>query len=1011
MKMNACFMRGWRNRENGVERSSRVGKGAFAAAGGFPRAVVFLRRRGFRGLALLLLSAAAAADSERDGGIRLGAVDGDGAELGAVPLRHSDVEVDVSAHFVRVDVTQYYRNTYDEKIEAVYTFPLGHDAAVDRMSMKVGERLVQGEVKERGAARRIYEAAREQGHVSSLLEQERPNIFTQSVANIEPGAEIEVSIRYVQVLPMIDGDYRFAFPTVVAPRYIPGGPTEGTAGSGSGKNARKGGPFAGPTDEVPDADRITPMPVRPGASAGHSVDFDVRLDSGGPAIRELRSESHEIEVTAGEAPGVKTIELAEDGAVPNRDFRLSWQVRGTMIEEAFLTHTGGYGDYGGGFFSFVLNPPERVSDRMARPRELIFVMDSSGSMSSNKAGDASSIEAAKGILRRSLSAMRPDDRFNVITFNNSTDVLWPEARPNSRPNRERARRYVDQRQGGGGTEMRNAVLRALRDGESADEAADGGRERMRIVLFLTDGLVGNDPAILEAIRENAGRTRVFPVGMSHAPNRYLIDEMARLGRGAADYITPEGDLDAAVERFTERLATPVLTDISLDFAGEAEVLDRLPEPGLVPDLFDVGPIVVHGRYRGSGEGTLTVRGVTGEGAYEREIQVDFPESEPGHDVLATLWAREKVGELTRRGEDRKEEIVELGETFQIMTAHTSFVAVERRRVTLGGEPVQVRVPVEFPKGMSWEGIFGESRPDEAELRSHVRRNPERGIRPEKEADGRIGLGKSNVRLFGVQEKSSRGTGGGHFRARRQATGAAQPANSAAPARAQAAGRQATVNRFATAEVGVARDQSTRGRADASPAAPENGAVFTYRLPGEGAEATGERLKRVLRDVLDPEDGSSFVEVVVDAERGRAHLFVHRSLRPFVENLGADLRKTDGADDGNDLAALWSDFLGELESEIAGMKRRIRLEQRVAPALREEIRQGWDATRAREFIHLVVSVADPGDGVPREWQSFGWKTKAEVPEESFVVGTLRRGQLEAFAQAEGVRSIMEADPRR
>ncbi|MEX0716483.1 MAG: VIT domain-containing protein [Planctomycetaceae bacterium] len=741
-------------------------------------------------------------------GGRLDALDAQGRLVGPCPLKHTDVDVAISGHFTRVKVAQRYRNPYKHKIEAVYTFPLSHRAAVDRMTMTVGDRVVQGEVKERMQARQIYEAARSQGHVAALLEQERPNIFTQSVANIEAGAEVLVEISYVEVAQSIDGEYRFDFPMVVAPRYIPGTSSipdddrpkelvlrpgvvlpapaqiEGAEGltdawlrrhaatieptaalldlpRRQGEQPRvtftakyddgaaeagvifadgvgvvgdrwifvaprrlppAGEPFAKNTDQVPDASRITPMPVKPDERAGHDISVKVTIDTGGPGIAEIASASHDIvrkdarSTRADERPHKSAVSLKTGKDIPNRDFRLSWKLAGEKLEEAVLTHAGKYGEYDGGFFTLILEPPARIADDAVRPRELIFVLDQSGSMSGFP------IECAKRVINQSIDTMRAQDRFNVISFSGGNESLWSSPQPNTADNRRKAQGYVDQRQGGGGTEMRGAILRALERAPRPERRADDPRQDdgekpadpLRIVLFVTDGQVGNDQAIIDAIREHADRTRVFSVGMGHSPNRHLLDEMARVGRGAVDYVLPEEEVAPIVQRFADRIATPVLSDIELQFEGGVQVVDMLPSKEHMPDLFDVQPLVIHGRYTKPGQGTLVIRGRTGSGKYERAIDLKFPKVEPRHDTIATLWAREKVGELTREGQGAASvpEIIKLGESFQILTQHTSFVAVEKQRVTVGGKPTLVRVPIEFPKGMSWKGVFGEEPDDE-----------------------------------------------------------------------------------------------------------------------------------------------------------------------------------------------------------------------------------------------------------------------------------------------------------
>ena len=835
-------------------------------------------------------------------GGKLEALDAEGNLIGPCPLKDTVVNVEVSGFFSRVNIKQTYQNPYKNKIEAVYSFPMSPRAAVDRMTMTVGNRVVVGEVKERERARQIYEAAREQGYVASLLEQERPNIFTQSVANIEPEVQIIVEISYVEVLESKDGQYTFDFPMVVGPRYIPGAPmtspaivpaelavrhgvtllgpaklTVGAAGEvtelGSlqtgklralltsaqpikypgdtwwGKGDPTGGAgetklwyrfkaeysdeskefgelytdgtgringrwfytdpakitevgtgFSQDTNQVPDASRITPEPVKPGERAGHNISVSVSIDTGGPGIVDLKSALHELEGDefvnrAGEPPSKVTVALADAKEIPNRDFVLSWRTSAETIEESKLTHAGDKGK----FFTLILQPPDRVEVADIPPRELIFVMDISGSMSGYP------IEKSKEVIAKAIDAMRPRDTFNVITFANGTNILWDDPKPATAENRAAAQAFISSRSGGGGTEMMTAINAALVQGpidqpkpltaaRLADLPADGrdveiavaypnihvtgesdvyavpvrdnlklrlemrtelptifqpegvtvgmtgtwstingnrvlivnrawlvGMQKapakpMRIVLFLTDGYVGNDMAIIDAIKNNARTTRVFSFGIGNSVNRYLLQGMANAGRGEAEFVLLESDSDAAVQRFTKRVETPVLTDITLAFSDGLEVTDVIPPLDAVPDLFDVQPLVIHGRYTEAGKGTLTIAGNTGAGPYERVVELEFAEDQPEHDVIATLWARAKVEQIMNQDlagaqqnnfpADMKQQVVALGEEFQIMTQYTSFVAVEKSRLTIDGQPVLVAVPIEMPSGVSYEGIFG-----------------------------------------------------------------------------------------------------------------------------------------------------------------------------------------------------------------------------------------------------------------------------------------------------------------
>ncbi len=812
----------------------------------------------------------------------LDALDADGNTLGPCPLQHTDVQVEISGLFARTIVEQTYANPYPRTIEAVYTFPLSHRAAVDRMTMVVrgpgGERFVEGEVKERALARAIYEEARESGYVASLLEQERPNIFTQSVANIEPGATVKVRIATIEIAQRRNGVAEYVFPMVVGPRYIPGQPSsmpklpdgwevrqgvvlrapagievaeatpfsasrlsqlldgsvpvraprneaidellqigesiQFTAKYGNGSAERgtyfpvrglgeingrfffaplgadQGTGFAGDTTQVPDASRITPMPVKPSERAGHDISVSVTLDSGGPAITDVSSELHAVTV-ASKGGSSRMVTLDDRETIPNRDFILRWKVADASIEPAFFTHVSDSQDPSvkGGYFALLLEPPARVAPAEVRPRELVFVLDVSGSM------NGFPIEKSKALARKAIAAMRPTDTFNFITFAGATSVLWPEPKPANDENRRVAEEFVNGAYGSGGTEMMTAINTALvQEGRSGiaparllDLPADGrsvrvavahgalvrsadawtldageGRTvpvdlsiaipsnpkhlslivdgtwetregarvlvtksarfedadaRTRFVFFLTDGYIGNDQGVIAAVRDNARASRVFSFGIGNSVNRFLLDEMARAGRGACEVVTLADEADGVIERLVRRIESPVLTDIELDIDPALGIRELLPTGEHLPDLFDQEPIVLMGRFDRAADGAITVRGRTGAGAWERTIRVALPATESAHDVVRTLWARAKVDavlaphlaavESQTLDAAVKREVIRLGESYSIATPYTSFVAVEKSRVTVGGKPMLVAVPVELPDGTNWNGFFGE----------------------------------------------------------------------------------------------------------------------------------------------------------------------------------------------------------------------------------------------------------------------------------------------------------------
>jgi Ca-activated chloride channel family protein len=587
------------------------------------------------------------------------------------PLKHTDVNAEITGPLARVTVVQEFQNTASDKVEAVYVFPLPHDAAVDRMTLKVGTRTVKGTIKRREEARAIYDAARNAGRVAALLDQERANIFTQSVANVMPGEKVHIEISYVERLKYEAGTYEFVFPMVVGPRYIPGKPIVGKPGGG----------WSYDTDRVPDASRITPVVAPPGTRAGHDISVNVKIDAGVP-IQNLASKLHEV-ATETAASGRAVVHLKNQQEIPNKDFVLRYDVAGGKIQDAVLTHKGERG----GFFTLILQPPDKVDVEDITPKELVFVLDTSGSMSGFP------IEKAKEAMRLAIDGMNPKDTFNLITFAGDTQILFPEPVPATPENVRRAQEFLASRSGGGGTEMMKAIRAALDPSDS--------QKHLRIVCFMTDGYVGNDQEIVAEVKKHPN-ARVFSFGVGNSVNRFLLGKMAEVGRGEVEYVSLRDDGSAAAKRFHQRIRNPLLTDISIDWGG-VPVTDVLPAH--IPDLFSAKPVVVTGRYATPAKGTIRLKGTYAGSPISRQIAVDLPGSRPEHEVLATLWARAKIDELSREP-DSQQAITQLGLDYAIMTQFTSFVAVEETVITEGGTPRRVEVPVEIPEGVSYEGIFG-----------------------------------------------------------------------------------------------------------------------------------------------------------------------------------------------------------------------------------------------------------------------------------------------------------------
>ncbi len=595
----------------------------------------------------------------------------DGHIGGLCPLTHTDVKARISGPLSRVTVEQQFTNPFTRKIEAVYTFPLPSDAAVDEMTMYIGDRVVRGKIKPKDEARAIYNAARRAGHLTGLLDQERPNIFTQAVANIQPGENVKIVIRYVETLKYEEGNYEFSFPMVVGPRYNPRG--------------------------TPNTAKINPPVTPKGARAGHDISVEVALDSGVP-VNFLRSLTHDVDIQkTGASKAV--VKLRNKAELPNKDFILQYDVSGAKIADAVMTHRGAKG----GFFTMILQPPDRVAAEEITPKELVFVLDTSGSMSGFP------IEKAKETMQLALAGLHPRDTFNLITFAGDTFVLFPHPVPATHENLAKAQAFLAGRRGGGGTEMMKAIRAAL-----DPSPLEYGRERdhVRVVCFMTDGYVGNDMEIIGEIQRHPN-ARVFSFGIGSSVNRFLLDQMAREGRGEVEYVGLEDDGSAAARRFHERVRTPLLTDLRLEWNGVAvsEVY-----PARLPDLFSAKPVIISGRYDTPGRGVVRLRGKQAGRDFVRDVHVTLPAVEPEREAIATLWARRKVDALMATnwtgmqagdpGPEIKHAITKLGVDFGLMTQFTSFIAVEETIRTEGGRPMRVEVPVEMPAGVSYEGNFG-----------------------------------------------------------------------------------------------------------------------------------------------------------------------------------------------------------------------------------------------------------------------------------------------------------------
>jgi Ca-activated chloride channel family protein len=589
----------------------------------------------------------------------------------AVPLEHTDVRAHVSGYVATVEVTQQFHNPYESTLEAVYVFPLPENAGVNEFIMTVGERRIRGIISEREEAERIYREARDQGYVASLLTQERANVFTQKVANIDPGKRIDVNVKYFHTLAYHDGWYEYVFPMVVGPRFNPPGHAEGVGAVGRGSAG-----VSGQTTEV--------QYLKPHERSGHDISLNVEIDAG-VAVEEVRCNSHVVQQSRS-APERVAVELSPLDTIPNKDFVLRYRVAGDRVKGGMLTHR----DERGGFFALMVYPPEDLGSLARGPLELVFVLDCSGSMNGRP------IAQAKAAIERALSSLQRGDTFQLIRFSNDASQLGDAPVPATPRNVERGLRYLRSLEGGGGTMMIEGIKAAL------DFPHDP--ERLRFVCFMTDGFIGNEAEVLAAVRQRVGASRIFSFGVGSAPNRYLLDGLARLGKGAVAYLGLRDSAADVMDTFFERVSHPALTDVSVDWGG-MQVSDVYPSR--TPDLFVGRPVILTGRFSGSPPAGVALHGRAG--GTDRQITVPAAaEGEVGrHEGLPVVWARKKIAELMDRSllggdPDLPDLVKAVALEYGLMSQYTAFVAVDSLTKTASKHGTTVVVPVPVPEGVRYD---------------------------------------------------------------------------------------------------------------------------------------------------------------------------------------------------------------------------------------------------------------------------------------------------------------------
>lgn len=673
------------------------------------------------GLMLVLITAVAAASARADTGLSKPAVvpaaamdlgglflpaDNDGGDMPggrvrAVPVLGTEITVRVSGLIARYAVTHHFRNPTSKWTEAIYTYPLPPDSAVDRLQMTVGGRVTDGVIKERAQARRIYTAAKSAGRRASLAEQQRPNIFTTSVANLGPGETATVAIEFQERLVFRDGQFTLRLPLVVGPRYIPGRAHPVNFAGGNG--------WARDTDLVPDASKITP-PLRSAEQGkGNPVTLDIRIDAGFK-IGKLASSSHDIRVTRPDG-GHAQIALEGDGVPADRDFVLRWAPAdaGTVPQAGFFWEKTDDQTYG----LLMLMPPVSGGAGMTLPklaRDVTFVIDTSGSMK------GASLPQAKKALIMALDRLTLNDRFRVMRFAGGFSDMTPEPVHAEADMIARAKTYVRGLQAEGGTEIVNAVTAALEGiHRPVQDPAGEGARRLKQIVLITDGAVGDEGRLLAIINGRIGDARLFTVGIGSAPNGFLMTRAARAGRGTFTFIPASDDVAERMAELFLKLERPALTDVALTWRDKdgrpaAPAAEVWPRP--LPDLYAGEPLIALMKINGAGP-EVAVSGRLGGRFWEQTVTITGGAPAPG---VAALWGREKIRQFMgnmRRARDDEErdairrDIIDTALTLNLISKYTSIVAVDRAPGRPAGAPLaDGTVPGNLPAGWDRDAIEG-----------------------------------------------------------------------------------------------------------------------------------------------------------------------------------------------------------------------------------------------------------------------------------------------------------------
>ena len=598
-----------------------------------------------------------------------------------IPTINTDVNIDIKGMVASSTVDQMFTNNSTKPIEAIYVFPLPPNAAVNNMTMIIDDRVIQGIMKEKSEAKKTYEKAKREGKRTTMTEQQRPNIFTNKVANIMPGDTIIVRLQYVNELKYENGNFNLRFPMVVAPRYISGSRVTGYSGTG----------WSYDTDIVPDASEITPHVTENGMRSGNTISLNVNLDAG-LDINNIISSSHNI-IKKKKSKGKYTIELKKEENIPNKDFTLEYMVKKGKEPKAALFVNENNDDK---YFMLMAVPPVESTEKVNIDKEIIFIIDISGSMKGK------SIEQAKKGLQYSVDQLNDNDLFNIIAYNDKFFPMSDSTISVNEKNILSASSFINGLNAGGGTRALEPLKHALMLKNTPD--------KLKMIVFITDGDLGYEKNVFNLVESHLGKSRLFSVGIGTAPNGHLLEKVSRKGRGTYTYINNINHVDEKMQKLLNKIDMPVLADIKLDLNGQAELY-----PNPLPDLFINEPLIVFGKisYNPPGNSDVDLNadfsGKTSTGYFKLEIPIKFTKGVE-NDAIGDLWARKKIDNLVddwHLGEkSAKQKIIDLSIKHNLMSKFTSFVAVEEKIVNPSGQSILSDVHVDLPDGWDYNAIFG-----------------------------------------------------------------------------------------------------------------------------------------------------------------------------------------------------------------------------------------------------------------------------------------------------------------